>query len=1019
MSAHDISESHELDEIVDAFESAIAAGHSCAPQDFLPQRSNPEFERIVVELVRVDLERNWRNGVPKSAEDYVLDFPDVFADRHLRSLIAYEEFRVRCQLGEKLQPEEFAQRLAVDVADWSYCAEPPASQSNAALSFRRWLRAAKDDAGRDDMAQRLTTAFPEFDIVEELGRGTFACVFLARQRDLANRNVVIKITGDTTNEPERLACLQHSGIVPVYSVHRSSEWQAMCMPFLGRLTLADAVGHLRGRTLPSSGLQLAESLRDSLPNGPVTGTISELSAPMAEGFGHSDYSDCYPRSVCWVISKLADALEHAHRRGLLHRDVKPANILIADDGQPMLLDFNLSSEVRSPSVGHSTVGGTLPYLAPEHLRSLTCDQEVLATADVYSLGAVMYALLTGRLPFPARDGTDDASLEQMRLDRLQPIASVRSLNPQVSVAVSGIVEKCLQPEIEDRYQSAAQLSEDLNCELNWHSLRHAANESKIELFRKWKKRHPRVLSRTSLAILFGLTLLATGVSWKIANDRLFAAEALQLLHEFDDSVRDVRTLLTTPDANGPGVEEGMANANQAMEGFQTVKGQTWVWKPTFQTLTPAHQAEVRRNVFEMCYLMAATKANQARRADAAAAPGLLEEALQFNQRATEAVSAEGYQKEASFQKATFMEMSGEQSAADALRESASTRFLQGETDTLLTGLRHLSNDEFSPAAAVLEQSVMDRPHDYSGWSLLGKAFLGDRKLDQAEGCFTTCIALNPKCWTAWQDRGILRLSERKFRDAKSDFDQLILLRPEIAEAYLNRSLVRHELGDFPGALADATASIELNGPTRAWFVRARFRHSISDATGAAEDYQQGLAARPNDDLSWVARGTARLPNDPQGALADYEQALNNNPRCVSALQNLSHVLSEQLGRKEEAIDVLNQLIALAPDDADAIAGRGVLLARMKQLDAAEQDAKRLLSLQPTPLQVYQAACIYALLVDERPEFEALAVQLVADALRQQPGLISIAKMDTDIDNIRKSLTFQTSLDALEKLSTVK
>ncbi|MEZ6062943.1 MAG: serine/threonine-protein kinase, partial [Planctomycetaceae bacterium] len=429
MSVHELSESHDLDSAVEAFEAAIASGVPCAPVDFAPQPSHPAYAEIVVELVRVDLERGWRTGVPRTVEDYVLDFPDIFAEQDRRSQLAYEEFRVRKMHGQPVDPADYSRRLGIDVSNWPVRERPETAYERPDSSFRSLLRKA-GDAGHDaELVERLTAAFPEFDIVEELGRGAFACVFLARQRDLAHRCVVIKISSDTSNEPERLACLQHSGIVPVYSVHRSSSWQAMCMPFLGRLTLADAIQKLNSHDrLPSSGTELASWLRGAAKGTPTEPRFADESPSMPEGFGTDLADDSYPRSVCFVILQLAEALQHAHRRNLLHRDVKPANILIAADGHPMLLDFNLSSEVQSPGAAQSLVGGTLPYLAPEHLQSLISAGDVSAAADVYSLGVVMYELLTGRRPFPSRDGADNASLEQMRLDRLTPPADVRAIN---------------------------------------------------------------------------------------------------------------------------------------------------------------------------------------------------------------------------------------------------------------------------------------------------------------------------------------------------------------------------------------------------------------------------------------------------------------------------------------------------------------------------------------------------------------------------------------------------------------
>src|SRR5262249_12214282 len=110
----------------------------------------------------------------------------------------------------------------------------------------------------------------------------------------------------------------------------------------------------------------------------------------------------YLRAAAWVVSRLADGLQHAHARGVLHRDVKPSNILLGADGQPMLLDFTLSHGKADGD--DQPPGGTVAYMAPEPLRALALRDPALARrvdhrADVYALGMVLYELLTGRSPF--------------------------------------------------------------------------------------------------------------------------------------------------------------------------------------------------------------------------------------------------------------------------------------------------------------------------------------------------------------------------------------------------------------------------------------------------------------------------------------------------------------------------------------------------------------------------------------------------------------------------------------------
>ena len=225
----------------------------------------------------------------------------------------------------------------------------------------------------------------------ELGRGSFARVFLAEQADLANRLVVVKIATRTTREPWLLARARHAHIVEIVShaVVDDGAFQLICMPFWGGATLADvlaaglkaprrAAPALRGpvemgapaaaragarsgnRCRPAGGARLRG--RAGVSVGPPGAAAREILAPLS-----------YDRAIAWVIARLAEALDHASSRDVTHGDVKPSNILLSADGNPMLLDFNLARD-GAPAVDPSgrpvATGGTLAYMAPERLRAL-------------------------------------------------------------------------------------------------------------------------------------------------------------------------------------------------------------------------------------------------------------------------------------------------------------------------------------------------------------------------------------------------------------------------------------------------------------------------------------------------------------------------------------------------------------------------------------------------------------------------------------------------------------------------
>src|SRR5262249_15155131 len=276
----------------------------------------------------------------------------------------------------------------------SWCASYAAGPENAQL-FRDLHRSDPRAANR--LAEALNTMpeagdqFLGFRLISELGRGAFARVFLAQQGELANRSVVLKISSDGIGESQHLAQLQHTNIVPIYSVHRAGLFQAVCMPYFGATTLEDVYTNLESLpALPDSGkglvstlnahrssTQLRSGARRESPSGAYTllagapeARAAATTLPLREAPANLKTLEqyTYVQAVAWIAAKLADGLAHAHDRGILHRDLKPANVLLTDEGQPMLLDFNLSedSKIRGTASG-ALVGGTLPYMAPEHL----------------------------------------------------------------------------------------------------------------------------------------------------------------------------------------------------------------------------------------------------------------------------------------------------------------------------------------------------------------------------------------------------------------------------------------------------------------------------------------------------------------------------------------------------------------------------------------------------------------------------------------------------------------------------
>src|SRR5213080_4745075 len=317
----------------------------------------------------------------------------------------------------------------------------------------------------------------DYELLEEIGRGGQGVVFRARQKNL-NRIVALKVIslGQWANkahlkrfrlEAEAAARLEHPGIVPIHEVGEGDGSCYFSMKFI-------------------EGGQLDEVVRRE---------------PMSI------------RRAVGLIAKLAHTVSYAHEHGILHRDIKPGNILLDAKDEPHLTDFGLARLVETESSVTRTmeVLGTPSYMAPE--QAVGNNAGVTSATDIYGLGAVLYQLLTGHPPFAA--GT---TYETVRLvldtDPRQP----RLWNPKIDRDLSTICLKCLEKGPKRRYSSALALAEDLERWLK-HEPILARRTGLITRGRKWVRRNP-----TSALLAASLIALAAAAGWMIwKSDKLFRA----------------------------------------------------------------------------------------------------------------------------------------------------------------------------------------------------------------------------------------------------------------------------------------------------------------------------------------------------------------------------------------------------------------------------------------------------------------------------------------------------------------
>ncbi|MFN4259642.1 MAG: protein kinase domain-containing protein [Gemmataceae bacterium] len=1016
---------------------------------FLPPADHPLYLAVLSELVRVDLEYSWQRGQPHPLNAYRVRFPELFQNPTLIREIAFEEYRLRLQAGEAVLPSEYRILYHIETRDWPL---PLMENNGIQAEAKELIRAVRDAAwpdGEQGLAptaardQALAPASPEqaqdapaagrkfldFELLRELGRGAFATVYLARQDDLANRYVALKITTETFTESHTLAQLQHTNIVPIYSLHQSGRFQAVCMPYFGATTLADLLRDWQQRGgLPDSGRALVSTLatrkgRSGLTHVEWPGAVVPAVMPEAAPSPGADTPSLplrvlermsYGDAVLWIGLRLADGLAHAHERGILHRDLKPANILLTDEGQPMLLDFNLSQDVKQRDDASATlIGGTLPYMAPEHLDAFQkLGPGVDARGDVYALGVILYELLTGRLPYPTHKGRLDDVLQQMRVDRRQPPPSPRHHNPTLSPAVSAIVQHCLEPDAARRYQSAAQLRDDLERQLAHLPLRHIAEPSWRERGRKWLRRHPR-LSVTLGGILVAVTVgSGLGGSWYYREHHLARVEAVQALTQFQADRRQVQFLLVSaPTAAGYTGAEGDTRCAALLRRYHVLDHPAWYGLAPARYLPAPEKERLRQDVAELLLLWSRLTIESATATSGAEAEQALRQALRLNHRAEECYGAGPAPRVVWTQRAEIHQRLGETAEEQAARQHADQATGSAPRDLCLQAGEWIAQGRHDAALPLLRQATRQEPDNFWAWFDRGICHENLAQYADAAACYGTCTALTPDFAPLYWKRGIVALRQKLFTEALADFDRALELQPRQPLVHADRALAHLELKQYDAAIQDLNLALEKGAPaTRVYLLRARVHQLAGHAADAQEDLLKGQQVPPTDEAGWLAFAYARMTQQPEEALKAIDQALALNPRSAPALQNKAHILAERLGQHDEAIQTLTRLLALYPDDALALAGRGVLLARQGKRDPALKDAIACLSLSTTPPLLYQVACIYAQTSRQEPDDQLEALRLLAAALRRGYGQDLLAT-DRDLDPLRRLPRFQQLLMA--------
>ncbi len=535
-------------------------------------------------------EEAWRRGLDPRPEDW-LGRLDPARPAEATELI-YHAFCLAESDGLGPEPADYLARF-------------PAHRSALSRLFELHALASSGDfaSAGPAVADHLPVAGDEigpYYLVRELGRGGFARVFLAEQADLDGRSVVVKVTTRPSPEPKLLARARHPHIVEVLTASTSDDGmlQVVCMPFLGGATLA-AVVAARGGRPRSRGDLLARLDRASAPEYPA----SDQPRPSREVLARASH----PRAVAWIFARLAEALDHAYRRGVAHGDIKPTNILLTADAVPMLFDFNLAVD-RRDEIPAGLSGGTLAYMPPERLRALADASAAEAPldrhrADLYALGLVLVEALTGASPaVPASEGGSwglASALAEARAGGVSAFPGWDEL--PIPAGLRSILAHCLAADPADRYADGRALAEDLD---RWRS-------DLAPVFAPdaaWPARAARWARRKRLAIAAGVVTLAAASAAAAAVGAAFRStlrdEARARYDRFvdkdDHGLFGFRTLASWSPRGGDPADL----ASRKLHFYDIVDDADWRRRDDVTALAESDRADLEILMLEQVYRLA-------------------------------------------------------------------------------------------------------------------------------------------------------------------------------------------------------------------------------------------------------------------------------------------------------------------------------------------------------------------------------------------------------------------------------
>ncbi|RME39192.1 MAG: serine/threonine-protein kinase [Planctomycetota bacterium] len=663
----------------------------------------------------------------------------------------------------------------------------------------------------------------EFELREPIGRGGMGVVYRAWQVPL-NRMVAVKVLNPQVSasphavarfrrEAQAAAKLHHRHIVPIFALGEEGGLYYYAMELVEGPSLHRIIVEARGRT----GETGSDVDQEDDPTVRLTpGSDAAVTRPLHRGVRSSGTS-----AAAWTIPAgrpteeaqfdqiahqmacVADALAYAHDEGVIHRDIKPHNLLFGSDGHLRISDFGLARLTEQPgvTVTGEMIGSPL-YMAPEQLRGESTGPD--RRADIYALGATLYEWLALVPPYPGR--TREQVISLILTSEAPP---VRSHNPAVPPALELICMKAIERDLRRRYSSAAEMRDDLRRYLDKRPVR-ARRASWPQRVRRFTRRHQiGVVAAAAAAIALVLIGMLVSKERQVRSREAAVAQVQEENRRLRDLLMslplEVGGPLRLAEAAAPVLEEVVGGAGKAAVPKPSGADPSAVSNP---------RAVARRMARDLYTAFVPNGWPE----EETTLPPLLADALQhgFDDPQAAATSLESY------------------------RRTAGPQADRYPVERLLTALYGVLGDGEAMLAAAerLQKLQPERAESYL-WRGLARLLAGKTEAALADARRSLELASDPVWVFALQ--GLIRFDKEEYVDALASFNAALDAQPHHVIALLGRASIRAQLGNADGAIADLTAVLEME-PDNADVLAFRGDQyvALEDYAAAERDFAEAI-----------------------------------------------------------------------------------------------------------------------------------------------------------------------------------